>query len=164
MLCTVKLLPLSHLRGSSISAQDKKIQVHWRMLHISYGPASIQLLDAVLSGIPVASSILCNSSCWKEEALLKPAHHCSLLRACTGAQAVCTTGQFSSTGRGQYGIIALGPDELKGMNWVFYGLSFAFDYSAIQLGTNLSTCIVGEEDNFSKSQVHLNIKWCPPPQ
>lgn len=164
MLHTGKLLPLSHFRGSSISALDKKIQVHWRMLHTSYGPASIRLLDAVLSGIAVHSSILCNLSCWKQEALLKPAHLCRLLRACPGAQAVCFTGQFSNTGRGQYGIMALGPAELKGMNWVFYGLSFAFDYSAIQLGTNLPACLVGGGRLFFKISGTSEYKMMSPSQ
>lgn len=72
MLRTVKWFPLSHLRGGSISAQVKEIQVHTRMFPSSTGLASIWLA-AVLSGIAVASSILCNSS--KEEALLKFAHH-----------------------------------------------------------------------------------------
>lgn len=134
---------------------------HTGMLPSSNGLASIRLA-VVLSGITVASSILCSPSCCKEEALLKfahpspfwgPAEECSLFAQHAELQA----------GGGQYGTMAFGTAELKCMNWVFFMASVLnFIIQQLRSGTNLSTCIAGEERLCYENTGTSEYKIMPP--
>lgn len=147
MLRTVKWFPLSHLRGGSISAQVKEIQVHTRMFPSSTGLASIWLA-AVLSGIAVASSILCNPS---KGGPTEICSSLSLLRACRGVQPFCTSRQSPRQAEG-----SMGQQHLDQLNWsvwtrVFMASVLNLIIQQLSSGTNLSTCIVGGERSSYKN-------------
>lgn len=162
MLCTVTLLPLSHLSGGSFSAQGKEIQVHTRTLHTSFGPASTGLLAAVLLGILISgSSVLRDPSCWEEEAQLKsaPSESSHRYTGCLYQQALLQRGRRAVWDNSIWPSWTEGY-ELFGV--FFYGLGFASDYSVIPFRHKSGCLHCGRGRSFLKNTGTSGYKMMPP--
>lgn len=125
MLHTIKLFPLSHLRGGSISAQDKEIQVHMRMLTSSSGLPSIQLLCSQASLKPHPPV----------QAQLLPHWNVLITVPCECLQRSAASLHWQAelqAGGGQCGTVASAQLNWRVWNGALCSLSFELNYSATQ--------------------------------